>query len=84
MAGSANRTSFGFGEDAYRCPAGETPTSRYSNVEEGWKLHCYWTTNCAGCALKSKCTPSKERGDKAAPARLVRTHPWRASRTTIY
>ena len=49
------------GEDAYRCPAGETLTWRYSNVEEGLKLHCYWTTKCATCALKSKCTPSKER-----------------------
>ncbi len=49
------------GEDAYRCPAGETLTWRYSNVEEGLKLHCCWTTKCAACALKSKGTPSKER-----------------------
>ncbi len=49
------------GEDAYRCPAGETLTWRYSNVEEGLKLHCYWTTKCAACALKSKCTLARER-----------------------
>jgi hypothetical protein len=49
------------GEDVYRCPAGEKMTWRYSNVEEGRKLHNYWTTKCFGCALKSKCTPAKER-----------------------
>ena len=48
-------------EDIYRCPAGEKMTWRYSNVEAGRKLHNYWTTKCAGCALKSKCTPAKER-----------------------
>ena len=26
-----------------------------------WSTHNYWTTKCAGCALKSKCTPAKER-----------------------
>jgi transposase len=48
-------------EDAYRCPAGEKMTWRYSNVEAGRKLHNYWTTKCAACALKPKCTPAKER-----------------------
>jgi transposase len=48
-------------EDAYRCPAGEKLTWRYSNVEEGLKLHCYWTTKCAACPLKSKCTLARER-----------------------
>ena len=49
------------GEDVYRCPAGETLTWRYWNVEAGRKLHNYWTTKCGACALKSKCTPAKER-----------------------
>ena len=49
------------GEDVYRCPAGEKLTWRYWNVEAGRKLHNYWTTKCTGCALKSKCTPAKER-----------------------
>jgi arsenate reductase-like glutaredoxin family protein len=48
-------------EDVYRCPAGETLTWRHSNVEEGLTLHCYWTRRCTACALKSKCTLSKER-----------------------
>jgi len=49
------------GEDVYRCPAGEKMTWRYSNVEAGRKLHNYWTTKCAACTLKPKCTPAKER-----------------------
>src|SRR3984957_8333231 len=49
------------GEDVYRCPAGEKLTWRYWNVEAGRKLHNYWTTKCTGCALKSKCTPARER-----------------------
>jgi hypothetical protein len=49
------------GENVYRCPAGERLTWRYSNVEAGLKLHNYWTTKCAACALKPKCTPAKER-----------------------
>jgi transposase len=49
------------GEDVYRCPAGEKLTWRYSNVEAGLKLQNYWTTKCTTCALKSKCTPAKER-----------------------
>jgi transposase len=48
-------------EDVYRCPAGETLTWRHSNTEEGLRLHCYWTRRCTACALKSKCTLSKER-----------------------
>jgi transposase len=46
------------GQDVYRCSGGETLTWRYLGVEEGLKLHNYWTTICAGCALKSKCTPA--------------------------
>jgi transposase len=49
------------GEDVCRCPAGEKLTWRYWNVEAGRKLHNYSTTKCTGCALKSKCTPAKER-----------------------
>jgi transposase len=49
------------GEDVYRCPAGKKLTWRYWNVEAGRKLHNYCTTQCTGCALKSKCTPARER-----------------------
>ena len=48
-------------EDVYRCPAGETLTRRFTTVEDGMNLHVYWTTNCAGCPLKNRCTSGKER-----------------------
>jgi transposase len=32
-----------------------------SSVEKGMKLHRYWSSNCQSCALKSQCTPSKQR-----------------------
>lgn len=47
--------------DAYRCPAGERLSYRYTNVEDGLTLKRYWTTACGGCAMKARCTPAKER-----------------------
>jgi hypothetical protein len=48
-------------EDVYLCPAGEQLPYRYTNEEDGKTLRRYWTTACAACALKSKCTTGKER-----------------------
>ena len=48
-------------EDAYCCPAGETLTYRYTNVENGLTLRRYWTTACPTCPIKSRCTPAKQR-----------------------
>ena len=48
-------------DDVYRCPAGETLTRRFTSVEDGMNLYVYWTTKCAGCPLKSRCTSGKER-----------------------
>ena len=48
-------------EDVYRCPAGETLTYRYTNVENGLTLRRYWTTACPTCPIKRRCTPAKER-----------------------
>ena len=48
--------------DAYRCPAGQILPYHYSNVENGMELRRYWSTaSCKACAIKSCCTPSKER-----------------------
>ncbi len=48
--------------DAYRCPAGQILPYHYSNVENGMELRRYWSTAaCKACAIKSRCTPSKER-----------------------
>jgi transposase len=48
-------------DNTYRCPAGETLTWRFSSVEHGMTLHSYWTTKCADCPLKPRCTTGKER-----------------------
>jgi len=48
-------------EDAYRCPAGEKLTYRYTNEEDGKTLRRYWTTACPSCPLKSQCTKGPER-----------------------
>jgi transposase len=48
--------------DTYRCPAGETMTRRFSNVEHGLTLHAYATPACRSrCAVKANCTASLER-----------------------
>jgi hypothetical protein len=48
-------------EDAYRCPAGEKLTYRYTAEENGQKLRRYWTNACGHCKLKDSCTTGKER-----------------------
>ena len=48
-------------EDAYRCPAGQALTRRFTALEDGMNIHIYWTSNCAGCPLKGRCTSGKER-----------------------
>jgi len=48
-------------DDVYRCPAGETLTFHYTNVENGLTLRRYWTTACKTCPIKNRCTPAKER-----------------------
>src|SRR5277367_4663661 len=48
-------------EDVYRCPAGESLTRRFTALEDGMDIHIYWTSNCAGCPLKGRCTTGKER-----------------------
>ena len=48
-------------EDAYRCPAGQRLTWRFTSAEEGMTLHSYWTSKCAECPLKTQCTTGKER-----------------------
>jgi transposase len=47
--------------DTYQCPAGQSLIWRFSSVEKGMTLHCYWSSACKDCALKTQCTSSKER-----------------------
>ena len=47
--------------DAYRCPAGEYATRRFTSVEKGMAIHKYWSSACPRCALKAKCTTADYR-----------------------
>ena len=48
-------------QNEYGCPAGQRLIWRCAAIEQGMKLHRYWSSNCQQCALKDKCTPSTER-----------------------
>jgi transposase len=43
------------------CPAGQRLILRYSTVEGGLKVHCYWSSHCQQCDIKSKCTLGEQR-----------------------
>ncbi len=36
-------------------------SARFASEEHGRVLHRYWTTACATCAIKDRCTPGRER-----------------------
>ncbi|VVO55871.1 IS1182 family transposase ISPa76 [Pseudomonas fluorescens] len=48
-------------KNEYICPAGEALPWRFSSIEKGMNMHSYWSSKCQGCALKTQCTPSKNR-----------------------
>jgi transposase len=48
-------------KNEYRCPAGQALIWRFATVEKGMTNHRYWSSNCQGCSLKEKCTPSPNR-----------------------
>ena len=48
-------------DDVYLCPAGERLIYRYTREQDGLALRYYWTSACADCAIKDRCTPAKER-----------------------
>jgi transposase len=56
-----DRVEFAYDErsDSYRCPAGEL--LRRKTVSNEARLVFYTTASCGGCALKSKCTGTKQR-----------------------
>ncbi len=47
--------------DEYRCPAGQRAIYRSTTVENGLKLHRYWSSACPRCSIRSACTPSDYR-----------------------
>lgn len=48
-------------QDAYRCPAGEALSYRYTTVESGLTVKRYWTSACPNCPIKAHCTPAPQR-----------------------
>lgn len=48
-------------KNEYRCPAGQSLIWRFATIEKGMTNHRYWSSNCKGCSLKAKCTPSPQR-----------------------
>ena len=48
-------------KNEYTCPAGEALIWRFSSVEKGMSMHCYWSSKCQSCTLKTQCTPSTNR-----------------------
>ena len=47
--------------DQYRCPAGQRAIWRFTTVENGLRIHKYWSSACPRCPLKSQCTPGEYR-----------------------
>jgi hypothetical protein len=47
--------------DAYRCPAGKMLSFRFMSVHDEQNVRIYFTNECGGCPLKSRCTTGKER-----------------------
>ncbi len=48
-------------QDEYRCPAGERAIYRCTVIENGLKLHKYWSSACPKCQIKAQCTTGVNR-----------------------
>jgi hypothetical protein len=48
-------------DDIYICPAGERLTYRMTGEHDGKMVRMYWTSACADCPVKHRCTTGKER-----------------------
>ena len=48
-------------DDTYRCPAGERLIYRYTREEDGKNIRRYWSSACAQCSMKSRCTTGAQR-----------------------
>ncbi|WP_419711014.1 IS1182 family transposase [Pseudomonas sp. NFX224] len=61
--GRFNKDAFVYNatKNEYTCPAGEALIWRFSSVEKGLYMHCYWNSKCQSCTLKARCTPSTNR-----------------------
>lgn len=48
-------------DDQYECPAGQRLVRHKAKPDKGLTLHCYWSTGCQTCLIKSQCTSGKVR-----------------------
>ncbi|NJC30407.1 hypothetical protein GGR79_001874 [Xanthomonas arboricola] len=46
---------------AYRCPAGEHATHRFTSEENGLALRKYWSSACPDFSMRDQCTPPRYR-----------------------
>jgi transposase len=62
-AGRFDKADFVYvaGDDIYICPAGERLTYRMTSEHDGKMVRMYWTSTCADCPVKHRCTTGKER-----------------------
>jgi len=67
---SGNQAKGQFGRDAFRyiaeddeyeCPAGLRLVRHMTTQDKGRTLHCYWTSKCRTCAIKTQCTSGVHR-----------------------
>lgn len=62
--GKFGKTDFVYdaASDRYRCPAGQwlVPGAMYYEPHKGWAARKYRTSQCRGCALRARCTTSKQ------------------------
>lgn len=61
-------------KNEYICPAGQALIWRFSSVDNGLKLHRYWSSNCQQCPLKLKCTPGRERRVRCWEVQVKQLH----------
>jgi len=61
--GRFDRADFAYDtdKDVYVCPAGEHLIYRSTTEQDGKMQRLYYSSFCKNCAIKDKCTPSKER-----------------------
>jgi hypothetical protein len=48
----------------HQYPADQRPIWRYRTVEHDMMLHCYWSSSCKDCAIRSPCTAGEQRHKK--------------------
>ena len=48
-------------DDEYECPAGQRLRYHMTTQDKGRTIHCYWTSKCRLCAIKSQCTSGVHR-----------------------